>query len=236
MDRKTRKLLKMYRSMHPQGDVDRTYLKRKKGGRGLISVEECVMLEKTSLGFYINGKEEMLLQEVVKEDIMSETENPKTVIEQLKQLDNVYRALIESHLRYANVIWGSIPSSKIKILQNLQDRARTIIERARIKDAWSYNWLNVEQLIKFDRSTMTYKIMNRMCPESLWDKFPQISLHSNYNTRNCKDIQIPRYNLEYVKKGFHYSALTAWNSIPISIRELPTFPQFKRNLKTHLKS
>ena len=153
-----------------------------------------------------------------------------------KQLDNVYRALIESHLRYANVIWGSIPSSKIKILQNLQDRARTIIERARIKDDWSYNWLNVEQLIKFVRSALTYKIMNRMCPESLWDKFPQISLHSNYNTRNCKDIQIPRYNLEYVKKGFHYSALTAWNSIPISIRELPTFPQFKRNLKTHLKS
>ena len=90
----------------------------------------------------------------------------------------------------------------IRILQNLQDRARTIIERARIKDDWSYNWLNVEQLIKFDRSTMTYKIMNRMCPESLWDKFPQISLHSNYNTRNCKDIQIPRYNLEYVKKAF----------------------------------
>ena len=38
-----------------------------------------------------------------------------------KQLDNVYRARIESHLRYANVTWGSIPSSKIKILPNLQD-------------------------------------------------------------------------------------------------------------------
>ena len=64
--------------MHPQGDEDRTYLKRKIGGRGLISVEECVMLEKMSLAFYINGKEEMLLQKVVKEDIMSENENPKT--------------------------------------------------------------------------------------------------------------------------------------------------------------
>ena len=94
-----------------------------------------------------------------------------------KQLDNVYRALIESHLRYASVIWGSIPSSKIKILQNLPDRARTLIEGARIKDDWSYNWLNVEQLIKFDRSAMAYKIINRTCPESLWDKFPQISLH-----------------------------------------------------------
>ena len=43
------------------------------------------MLEKTSLGFYINGKEELLLQEVVKEDIMSENENPKTVKERLRR-------------------------------------------------------------------------------------------------------------------------------------------------------
>ena len=64
--------------MHPEGDVDRTYLKRKKGGRGLVSVEECAMLEKVSLGSYIDGKEEALLQEVAKEDVMSENENPKT--------------------------------------------------------------------------------------------------------------------------------------------------------------
>ncbi len=61
-----------------------------------------------------------------------------------KQLDNVYRSLVESHLRYANVIWGSIPDSKLEVLQNLQNRARTLIERARYKDNWYYNWLNVE--------------------------------------------------------------------------------------------
>ena len=47
-----------------------------------------------------------------------------------KQLDNVCQALIGSHLRYANAIWSSIPSSKIKILHNLQDRARTIINNS----------------------------------------------------------------------------------------------------------
>ena len=30
------------------------------------------------------------------------------------QLDHVYRALVESHLRYANVIWGSLPKNKIE--------------------------------------------------------------------------------------------------------------------------
>ena len=129
---------------------------------------------------------------------MSSLKKLKNLVLQKQLVDNVYRALIESHLRYANVIWGSIPSSKIKILQNLQDRA--IIQKARIKDDCSYNWLCVENLIQFDRSTITHKIMNRMCPDNLWDKFPQMSLLSKYNARNCRNIQIPNYNLEKVKK------------------------------------
>ena len=78
----------------------------------------------------------------------------KNLISQ-SQLDHVYCALIESHLRNANVFWGSQPKSKLNTLQRLQDRARTIIEKARLKDNWSHNWLTGEQLTKFDRSVMT---------------------------------------------------------------------------------
>ena len=38
IDRKTRKLFTMHRSMHPQSDVDRLYWKRTEGGRG---TSEC---------------------------------------------------------------------------------------------------------------------------------------------------------------------------------------------------
>ena len=129
-------------------------------------------------------------------------------------LDQVYRALIESHLRYANVIWGSLPKSKLNTLQRMQDRARSIIDKSRLKDNRSHNWLTVEQLTKSDRSVMTYKIISRQCPESPWDKYHHRTQHSNHRTRNCKDLQITRNNLEYVKKSFHYSALKAWNDIP----------------------
>ena len=159
----------------------------------------------------------------------------KNLISQ-SQLDHVYRALVESHLRYANVIWGSLPKSKLNTLQRLQDRARSIIDKARLKDNWSHNWLTVEQLTNFDRSVMTYKIINRQCPESLWDKYHHRTQHSHYRTRNCRDLQIPRNNLEYVKKGFHYSALKAWNDIPINIRELPTLSRFKKQLKSYYMS
>ena len=148
----------------------------------------------------------------------------------------VYRALVESHMRYGDVIWGSLSNSKKESLQRLQDRAISIIETSRIKDEWSHNFLRTEQLVMFDRAVMAYKIMNRLCPENLWNKFQQRSQYSSYNTRFCRDLQIPRYNLEYAKKGFSYSALKVWNEIPIRIRELPTLCQFKKQLKTYLMS
>ena len=149
---------------------------------------------------------------------------------------NVYRALVESHIRYADVIWGSVSNSKMESLRRFQDRAISIIDTARIKDDWAKNFLQVKQLITFDRSVMTYKIMNRLCPENLWNKFQRRSHYSNYNTRFCENLQIPKYNLEYSKKRFSYTALKAWNEIPMNIRELPTLYQYKKQLKSHLMS
>ena len=42
IDRKTRKTMTMtvHRALHPQADVDRLYIPRKNGGRGMISVED----------------------------------------------------------------------------------------------------------------------------------------------------------------------------------------------------
>ena len=53
MDRKTIKLLTTNRALHPQADVDRLYLKRSEGGRGMIGVEDCVTIETNSLMSYI---------------------------------------------------------------------------------------------------------------------------------------------------------------------------------------
>ena len=64
IDAKTRKLITMHRSMHPQSDVDRLYWKRAEGGRGLKSVEEVIELEKASLGHYLEQTEDVLMKEV----------------------------------------------------------------------------------------------------------------------------------------------------------------------------
>ena len=59
---------------------------------------------------------------------------------------NVYYAIIESHLRHAVVILGSLSKTKLAALQRLQDWACSIISNARIKDNWSSSWLKVGNL------------------------------------------------------------------------------------------
>ena len=152
------------------------------------------------------------------------------------QLLNVYQALVESHLRYANVVWGALSSTKLSTLQRYQDRAFDLIESSKIKDDYNKNILNVNQLMTFDRAVMTFKIVNQLCPESLQNKFIERSALSKYNTRNMKDLHVQNLKLEHTKKSFLYTGPKAWNSIPQLIRDIESVVRFKKDLKSHLLS
>ena len=62
IDRKTRKLFTIYGALYPKSDVDRLHIPGKEGGRGLISIEDCVELAIRGLEVYVHGSEERLIQ------------------------------------------------------------------------------------------------------------------------------------------------------------------------------
>ena len=64
MDTKTRKLLTVNGAFHMRSSVPRLYMKRKAGGRGLISVEECVRAEEAGLREYVMASDEWMLKVV----------------------------------------------------------------------------------------------------------------------------------------------------------------------------
>ena len=66
MDIKTRKILSMHGAFHEKSSTYRLYLKRKEGGRGLISITDCVAQEVIGLTSYIQDSEEWMLQIVGK--------------------------------------------------------------------------------------------------------------------------------------------------------------------------
>ena len=64
LDRKSRRTMTIFGGLHPKSDVDRLYVKRKEGGRGFISVEQCIREEENSLGFYVANSEKKLIRGV----------------------------------------------------------------------------------------------------------------------------------------------------------------------------
>ena len=61
MDRRIRKLLTMYNGLHLRSDVDRVYLPRKDGGRGLMCVEDTVKKANFGLERYVKERKERLI-------------------------------------------------------------------------------------------------------------------------------------------------------------------------------
>ena len=55
----------------------------------------------------------------------------KNILPQSK-LDQVYKALLESLLRYSDELWGKLSSTRLDHPQRLKNRARTLIEGSRL--------------------------------------------------------------------------------------------------------
>ena len=73
----TRKQINICQSLHPRSDIDRLYVPRKKGGRGLRSLEDLVLIEKTSLAEYVNNRQEPTLQKLKSEGIVQDSVSTK---------------------------------------------------------------------------------------------------------------------------------------------------------------
>ena len=77
MDRKTRKVLNMYQALHPRSNVDRLYISSSGGGKGLLSLEECISAEKRSLEQYLKMNEDEWLRSEWEEGLIKEDEDLK---------------------------------------------------------------------------------------------------------------------------------------------------------------
>ena len=89
LDIMTRKIMSQNRALHIRSNVARLYMPRKEGGRGLISVEECINEEKRSLFSYLNDSHEWMLKEALREGVLREYESKndykRSTYEQKKQ-------------------------------------------------------------------------------------------------------------------------------------------------------
>ena len=69
------KLVSAHHALHPQSDVDRLYLPRQAGGRGLLQIKQTVEEEKRTLNDYIKNSTEHALKAVSDEELLKVNES-----------------------------------------------------------------------------------------------------------------------------------------------------------------
>ena len=89
MDRKTRKILTLNRCLHPRISVARIYMKRRVGGRGLISTEECITADRRGLHDYLKESKGETLSGALEENVIEDGESKRN-LQRGKKEDMVY--------------------------------------------------------------------------------------------------------------------------------------------------
>ena len=70
--------MNMCKALHSRANVDRLYIPREEGGKGLMSIEECVNTEIRALGQYLQSSQEEWLKNAWEEKVIKENEDPNT--------------------------------------------------------------------------------------------------------------------------------------------------------------
>ena len=97
----------------------------------------------------------------------------------------LYRALVETHFRYCNVIWGQCNEPLLDKLQLLQNSAARVITKVKYEDAddlklvCQLGWLTIRNLIKLDLGIFMYKSQNNFFQKQL-ETFMYLLIKSNH--------------------------------------------------------
>ena len=154
-----------------------------------------------------------------------------------KILRILYYSLFYPHIKYGIVIWGSTYKSYLKRLEVIQNKAIYAITKTKSykqKLAPLYHKLEIlpiRQLYKIEIAKFMHKLSTSSLPQPLLDQFSMVNLRHSYSTRNQFNYSLSCYSTSKLQTSFIFNAIKIWNSIPISIRNLP----FKRFKKEYIK-
>jgi len=99
------------------------------------------------------------------------------------------------------------------------------------------HWLIVTYQIQYKVVLLMYMVQVNRCPQYLRDSVvsadSEPGRHHLLTATNLNYI-LPRTRTKFVERAFSVSRHIVWNSLPLSVRSLPTLTGFKRNLKSHL--
>lgn len=146
LDTMTRKQMTIHGSLHPRADVDRLYLPRKEGGRGLLSVEDSINKEENSIAYYVENSSQPTLKETKEIMLNKEPQSKEAYDEKLKNSRKEKWTQKKLHGMWPKTLEGSSPNSNLWLQNsNLKPPTEALITAAQ-DQALRTKWYNANIL------------------------------------------------------------------------------------------
>ena len=147
-----------------------------------------------------------------------------------------------SHLDYANAILYGLPDVDINKLQCIQTMcAKLVLNHKRSDSATEalkeLHWIPIRLRITFKLLMVVHRCLYGDAPKYLKDLLvrmpaPERNVHSSTDTER---LIIPRTKLKtFANRAFSVAGPVEWNRLPLRIRHIRSYEQFKKEVKTHL--
>jgi hypothetical protein len=144
-----------------------------------------------------------------------------------------YNAYISPHFDFCITVWGS--SCDISRLAKLQKQAARIILDCHYTTPSSQmfsrlKWMPIKDWVKYRQCNIVYKALDNQLPMYICDMFQYVSNVHQRSTRQSsnKDLYLPpRARLCAYRNSLSFAGASAWNSLPVHIREAPSASAFK---------
>ena len=151
-------------------------------------------------------------------------------------------ALVQCHFDYASSSWYSGLSQKTKLrLQTTQNKMVRFILNLGPRDhvdqqqRSTFNYLSVENRVKFLKLCHVYKICNNTCAKYMHEHFCKVSNVHRYNTRGSanNNYQVPKIK-SHADSSFYFSAIKEWNNLPKHLKHVSNIAGFKSAIHGYL--
>jgi len=154
---------------------------------------------------------------------------------------SVASTLVSSRLDHVNsILYGAASKHTSCLLRIQKALARTVMHQRSHGSPLSstallqnLHWLPIEWRIRFKLETLAYKALHTGQPPYLAELLQRNEPVRTLRSSSSLLLSVPRCNFEFGSRAFRISAPKIWNSLSANIRDSPSLPTSRRQLKTH---
>ena len=156
----------------------------------------------------------------------------------LKVRKLIYRSLVESHIRFASIIYGASNSNLISDIRVLQRKAIRIVAKAKYNAHTSelfkeYSFLKFDDIVHLNQTIFVRQFKNKQLPTSFLNFFQDLPLSQQIYRDHDYNLKPKQVNKTFLSHYPTVKMIRAWNQNDLLIKSEGEVTDLKEYFMMH---